>query len=106
MTEDMKKMEQRSDAWMIIAEMGRQHNETEERNDKKYKMLFKITILILCMWFATIGGFFYYFFNTESSTYSYALDSEGEGVASFFGNDGVLNYGEGASDQSNTETEK
>lgn len=32
MTEDMEKMEQRSDAWMIIAEMGRQHNETEERN--------------------------------------------------------------------------
>ena len=92
----------RSDAWLIVSEMGRQHKESDERNDKKYEKLASITKWLVICYAVTVAavliGVAYYIYNTESNVYTYSVDSEGEGFASFFGNDGVVNYGEGTSD--------
>ena len=68
--------------------MGKQHSETEERDNRKYNKLFRIVIIILCMWFATIGGFIYYFFNTETKVESFDFNTEGGGNANYIGYDG------------------
>lgn len=89
MTEDMKKMEQRSDAWMIIAEMGRQREESDKKNDIKYDKLLKtfkqIVFVLIVAWLLSLGGVVYYFNNTEVVYERYDFDTKDGGNANYVG---------------------
>lgn len=89
MTEDMKKMEQRSDAWMIIAEMGRQREESDKKNDIKYDKLLKtfkqIVFALIVAWLLSLGGVVYYFNNTEVVYETYDFDTKDGGNANYVG---------------------
>lgn len=74
MVEDKEK---RSDAWFMIQELGKQN-----------KRIFIALITVVVLWFATIGGFVYYFFNTETTYEAYDFNTEGGGNANYIGNDG------------------
>lgn len=89
MTEDMKKMEQRSDAWMIIAEMGRQREESDKKNDIKYDKLLKtfkqIVFVLIVAWLLSLGGVVYYFNNTEVVYETCDFDTKDGGNANYVG---------------------
>ena len=87
-----KKLEERSDAWLIIAEMGKQSNEREKRDDKKFKMAIGVIIVILFLWFATIGGFIWYLSNSEIITevYDVTQDTTDGGDSNYIGNNGDI----------------
>lgn len=89
MTEDMEKMEQRSDAWMIIAEMGRQKEESDKKNSDKYDKLLKtfkqIVFSLIVAWLLSLGGVVYYFSNTEVVYETYDFDTKDGGNANYVG---------------------
>lgn len=89
MTEDMEKMEQRSDAWMIIAEMGRQREESDKKNDEKYDKLLKtfkqIVFGLIVAWLLSLGGVVYYFGDTEVVYETYDFDTKDGGNANYVG---------------------
>lgn len=90
MPDEKEKMENKSDAWLMIKELGKQN-----------KRLFTALVIVLCLWFATIGGFVWYLSNSKFVAEVYDVTSEDGGFAGYIGNDGDMNYGEGVSDKNN-----
>lgn len=64
---------------------------------KTNKRMFVIIIVILVMWFASIGLFIYYINTTGYEEITETADTEGEGNACVGDNcnNGEINYGEG-----------
>lgn len=64
---------------------------------KSNKRLFIALVVVLCMWFATIGGFLYYINTTDYVEIEEIADT-GEGGNACVGdncNNGEINYGKG-----------
>ena len=63
---------------------------------KQNKRLFVILIIVLCMWFATIGAFIYYINTTgyETVTEEVETDNGGNACIGDSCNNGEINYGE------------
>lgn len=87
MPDEKEKMENKSDAWLMIKELGRQN-----------KRMFTALITVLVLWFATIGGFVWYLSLYDFSTEVYDVTSEDGGFAGYIGNDGDMNNGTSDSD--------
>ena len=85
MPEKKEEMEIKSDAWLMIKELGRQN-----------KRIFTALVIVLCLWFATIGGFVWYLSLYDFSTEVYDVTSEDGGFAGYIGNDGEMNNGTSA----------
>ena len=64
---------------------------------KQNKRLYIILIVVLCMWFITIGLFVYYINTTGYEVVTETADTEGEGNACVGDkcNNGEINYGKG-----------
>lgn len=87
--------------------MGEQSLAMELINDykKQNKRLFIIIVVVLTLWFATIGGFVYYICNytVEEITEISEVETDSGNASACIGdncNNGVVN-GEGNSDKSN-----
>lgn len=87
MPEEKEMQEVKSDAWLMIKELGRQN-----------KRMFTALITVLVLWFATIGGFVWYLSLYDFSTEVYDVTSEDGGFAGYIGNDGDMNNGTSDSD--------
>lgn len=87
MPDEKEKMENKSDAWLMIKELGKQN-----------KRMFTALVIVLCLWFATIGGFVWYLSLYDFSTEVYDVTSEEGGFAGYIGNDGDMNNGTSGSD--------
>lgn len=97
---DLKKnipeQEEKGIAMEILGELKRQNERLEGFN----KRIIAILIVVLCLWFSTIGGFVWYLSQYEFT--SYTVDSKDGGNANFIGNDGdINNYGESEGNQKN-----
>lgn len=73
----MPEEERKSDAWLMIAELGKQN-----------KRMFTALITVLILWFATIGSFVWYLNQYDFSTEVYDFDTQDGGNANYIGNDG------------------
>ena len=60
------------------------------------RKIFIILIIVLCMWFATIGGFLYYISIVDYETITEEATTDGEGNACVGDscNNGEINYGD------------
>lgn len=70
------------------------------------RKIFIILIIVLCMWFATIGGFLYYIstIDYEEIIETAEVDNENGNANACVGdncNNGEINYGESESEESN-----
>lgn len=70
--------------------------EDAKANSKRW---FTIAIIILCMWLATIGGFIWYLYQYDFT--SYELSTDGGGDANYIGNDGDVYNGYSGSKETN-----
>lgn len=86
----MPEEERKSDAWLMIAELGKQN-----------KRMFTALITVIIMWFATIGGFVWYLNQYDYSYEAYDVSSEDDGFAGYINNGGDMINGASASDKSN-----
>lgn len=68
------------------------------------KRLATILIIVICLWFATIGGFVWYLNQYDFS--SYTVDSQDGGNANYIGNDGDITNGESSGNQEGKEEQK
>lgn len=82
MEEKQQKKEERSDAWFMIAELGRQN-----------KRIFAALITVIILWFSTIGGFVWYLSLYDYATETYDFDTHDGGNASYIGKDGDIYNG-------------
>lgn len=82
MPDDKIELEQRSDAWLMINELGKQN-----------KRIFTALIVLIFLWFATIGGFVWYLTQYDFSVETYDFDTEDGGNANYIGNDGDIYNG-------------
>lgn len=74
--------EPKSDAWFMITELGKQN-----------KRIFTALIVVIVLWFATIGGFAWYLNQYDFSVETYDFDTEDGGNANYIGNDGDIYNG-------------
>lgn len=81
MPEKKEEMEIKSDAWLMIKELGRQN-----------KRIFTALVIVLCLWFATIGGFVWYLslYDFSAKIYDVTQDTSDGGDANYIGNDGDI----------------
>ena len=81
MPDEKEKMENKSDAWLMIKELGKQN-----------KRLFTALVIVLCLWFATIGGFVWYLslYDFSAEIYDVTQDTSDGGDANYIGNDGDI----------------
>lgn len=84
LNEKEQKKEERSDAWYMIAELGRQN-----------KRVFTALITVIILWFATISGFVCYLSLYDITAETYDITSSDGGFASYVGNDGDIYNGTG-----------
>lgn len=73
--------EKKSDAWLMIEELGKQN-----------KRIFTALIIVIVLWFATIGGFVWYLSNSEiiAEVYDVTQDTTDGGDANYIGNNGDI----------------
>ena len=83
MPDEKEKMENKSDAWLMIKELGKQN-----------KRIFTALVIVLCLWFATIGGFVWYLSLWDYSYETYDFNTEDGGDANYIGNNGDIYNGE------------
>lgn len=81
MPDEKEKMENKSDAWLMIKELGKQN-----------KRMFTALVIVLCLWFATIGGFVWYLsqYDFSAEIYDVTQDTSDGGDANYIGNDGDI----------------
>lgn len=81
MPDEKEKMENKSDAWLMIKELGKQN-----------KRIFTALVIVLCLWFATIGGFVWYLsqYDFSAEIYDVTQDTSDGGDANYIGNDGDI----------------
>lgn len=60
---------ERSDAWCMIEQLGKQN-----------KRIFIALMTVIALWFATIGGFVWYLLQYDFENYSYSQDGQGVNV--------------------------
>lgn len=77
--------ERKSDAWMMIEELGKQN-----------KRMFAALVVVLVLWFATIGGFVWYLslYDYSYEVYDVQQDASDGGDVNYIGNDGEIVNGE------------
>ena len=80
--------ERKSDAWLMIAELGRQN-----------KRMFSALIVVLILWAGTIGGFIWYLnqYDFSAEIYDVQQDASDGGDVNYIGNDGDILNGEAKS---------
>lgn len=78
----MNEKDNKSEAWIIVSELGRQN-----------KRIFTALIIVIIMWFATIGSFVWYLNQYEFTTEIYDVNSEDGGFAGYIGNNGDMYNG-------------
>lgn len=83
MPEKKEEMEIKSDAWLMIKELGKQN-----------KRIFTALVIVLCLWFATIGGFVWYLSLWDYNYETYDFNTENGGDANYIGNNGDIYNGE------------
>lgn len=73
--------EKKSDAWLMIEELGKQN-----------KRIFTALIVVIVLWFASIGGFVWYLSNSEiiAEVYDVTQDTTDGGDANYIGNNGDI----------------
>lgn len=86
MPEKKEEMEIKSDAWLMIKELGKQN-----------KRMFIALVVVIALWFTTIGCFVKFLSYYDISTDVYDVTSEDGGFAGYIGNDGDMSYGTSAS---------
>ena len=81
MPDEKEKMENKSDAWLMIKELGKQN-----------KRMFTALVIVLCLWFATIGGFVWYLsqYDFSAEIYDVTQDTSDGGDTNYIGNDGDI----------------
>lgn len=80
-----KKNNSKSDAWLMIEELGKQN-----------KRIFAALIAVIILWAATIGAFVWYLSRYDYSyeVYDVAQDAADGGDTNYIGNDGDIINGE------------
>ena len=77
----------------------------DTRHNRDMKRMTILLIVILCMWFATIGSFVWYVSQYDYVGYDISQDV-GDGNANYIGGNGDINNGETKNQNQDTQTQK
>lgn len=95
--ENIEKLEKKVEKQSLAMELLEFSKEQNRQLEKINKRLIIVLIIILLLWFASIGLFIYYINTTGYEVVTETADTEGEGNACVGDkcNNGEINYGKG-----------